>query len=152
MPAADGQIKSDMSAGRPGVEVKIADNGEVLVRADAAQEYYKRPRRHRRIDQRRRLFPHRRRRLFDADGHLEDHRPRQDVGKGSNGAMFAPNYIENKLKFFRTSRRRCASATDRDHGLRLHQHRHDGAVGNWAERRGIAYSGYTDLAGKPRSG
>jgi long-chain acyl-CoA synthetase len=62
--------------------------------------------------------------------------------------MFAPNYIENKLKFFPHIKEAVAFGHGRDMvcaflNIDL------GAVGNWAERRGIAYSGYTDLAAKP---
>ena len=66
----------------------------------------------------------------------------------ASGAMFAPNYIENKLKFFRTSRRRSPSATSRDMVCAF-VNIDMGSVGNWAERRALPYSGYTDLAGKP---
>jgi long-chain acyl-CoA synthetase len=69
------------------------------------------------------------------------------VGKLANGAMFAPNYIENKLKFFSYIKEAVAFGHGRDMvcafiNIDL------GAVGNWAERRNIAYSGYTDLAQK----
>ena len=72
--------------------------------------------------------------FFDADGHLKIIDRAKDVGKLAGGAMFAPNYIENKLKFFQHIKEAVCFGDNRDHGLRLHQHRH-GAVGNWAERR-----------------
>ena len=86
--------------------------------------------------------------FFDADGHLKIIDRAKDVGKLANGAVFAPNYIENKLKFFPYIKEAVAFGNEREHvcafiNIDL------GAVGNWAERRGLAYSGYTDLAGKP---
>jgi len=61
--------------------------------------------------------------------------------------MFAPNYIENKLKFF--SHIKEAVAFGHARGMVCAFINIDmSAVGNWAERRNIAYSGYTDLAQK----
>jgi long-chain acyl-CoA synthetase len=62
--------------------------------------------------------------------------------------MFAPNYIENKLKFFQHIKEAVCFGHGRDMVCTF-INIDVGAVGNWAERRGIAYSGYTDLAGKP---
>ena len=61
---------------------------------------------------------------------------------------FAPNYIENKLKFFQYVKEAVAFGHDRDMVCAF-INIDMGAVGNWAERRGIAYAGYTDLACKP---
>ncbi len=62
--------------------------------------------------------------------------------------MFAPNYIENKLKFFPHIKEAVAFGNGRD-AVCAFINIDMGSVGNWAERRGIAYSGYTDLAAKP---
>jgi long-chain acyl-CoA synthetase len=62
--------------------------------------------------------------------------------------MFAPNYIENKLKFFQHIKEAVVFGHRREMVCAF-INIDIGAVGNWAERRGIAYSGYTDLAGKP---
>jgi long-chain acyl-CoA synthetase len=62
--------------------------------------------------------------------------------------MFAPNYIENKLKFFSHIKEAVAFG-DRKDEVCAFINIDMGAVGNWAERRNIAYSGYTDLAQKP---
>ena len=70
------------------------------------------------------------------------------MGKLANGAMFAPNYIENKLKFFQHIKEAVCFGHDREMVCAF-INIDVGAVGNWAERRNIAYSGYTDLAGKP---
>jgi long-chain acyl-CoA synthetase len=62
--------------------------------------------------------------------------------------MFAPNYIENKLKFFPHVREAVAFGNNRDKVCAF-INIDMGSVGNWAERRGIPYAGYTDLAAKP---
>jgi long-chain acyl-CoA synthetase len=64
--------------------------------------------------------------------------------------MFAPNYIENKLKFFPFIKEAVAFGHGRDIVCAFLNIDMD-AVGNWAERRGIAYSGYTDLAAHPQT-
>jgi long-chain acyl-CoA synthetase len=69
------------------------------------------------------------------------------VGKLAGGAMFAPNYLENKLKFFPHIKEAVCFGHDRDMVCAF-INIDMGAVGNWAERRGIAYAGYADLAGK----
>ena len=86
--------------------------------------------------------------VFDADGHLKIIDRAKDVGKLASGAMFAPNYIENKLKFFPHIKEAVAFGDERDMVCAF-INIDMGSVGNWAERRGIAYSGYTDLAQKP---
>ena len=145
----DGDIKLD-SVGKPapGVEVKIAENGEVLVRSRAMlKEYYRRPDATAEVDRRRRIFPYGRRRALRRDGHLKIIDRAKDVGKLANGALFAPNYVENKLKFFSHIKEAVAFGTGRDMVCAF-INIDMSAVGNWAERRGIPYSGYTDLAGR----
>ena len=145
----DGEIKFD-SVGKPapGVEVKIADNGEVLVRgAMLLKEYYKRPEDTAEAIDSEGFFHTGDAGFFDEDGHLKIIDRAKDVGKMANGALFAPNYIENKLKFVSYIK----EAVVFGHGLEkvcAFINIDMGAVGNWAERRNIAYSGYTDLAQK----
>ena len=85
---------------------------------------------------------------FDTDGHLKIIDRAKDVGKLSSGAMFAPNYLENKLKFFPHIKEAVAFGHGRDQVCAF-INIDMGSVGNWAERRGIAYSGYMDLAQTP---
>ncbi len=85
--------------------------------------------------------------IFDADGHLKIIDRAKDVGKLANGALFAPNYVENKLKFFSHIKEAVAFGHGRDMVCAF-INIDMSAVGNWAERRGIPYSGYTDLAGR----
>jgi long-chain acyl-CoA synthetase len=86
--------------------------------------------------------------FFEDDGQLKIIDRAKDVGKMASGAMFAPNYIENKLKFFPHVREAVAFGSNRDKVCAF-INIDMGSVGNWAERRGIPYSGYTDLAAKP---
>ncbi|MEM8841907.1 MAG: AMP-binding protein, partial [Pseudomonadota bacterium] len=135
----------------PGVEIRIADSGEVFYRSPGVfKEYYKNP--EATADTK------------DAEGWVAtgdagfiDERSGQlrildrakDVGKLSSGALFAPKYIENKLKFFPNifetvvfgdGRESCTAFLNIDLN----------AVGNWAERNNIAYSSYQELAGHPQ--
>jgi long-chain acyl-CoA synthetase len=146
----DGQIKFDtVGPPVPGVEVKIADNGEVLVRgAVLLKEYYKRPDATAEVIDEQGYFHTGDAGFFDEDGHLKIIDRAKDVGKLANGAMFAPNYIENKLKFFPYIKEAVAFGNGRDQVCAF-INIDMGAVGNWAERRGIPYAGYTDLAQKP---
>ncbi len=145
----DGEIKFD-SVGKaaPGVEVKIADNGEVLVRgAMVLKEYYKRPDATAESIDSAGYFHTGDAGVFDSDGHLKIIDRAKDVGHLSSGEMFAPNYIENKLKFFSHIKEAVCFGHDRDHVVAFINIDLT-AVGNWAERRNIVYSGYIDLAGK----
>ncbi|BBN89072.1 AMP-dependent synthetase/ligase [Azospira sp. I09] len=146
----DGQIKLD-SVGKPapGVEVKIADNGEILVKGPMLlKEYYQRPDATAEAINGEGYFMTGDAGFFDEDGHLKIIDRAKDVGKMANGAMFAPNYIENKLKFFQYVKEAVAFGNGREQVCAF-INIDMGAVGNWAERRGISYSGYTDLAAKP---
>jgi long-chain acyl-CoA synthetase len=145
----DGQIKFD-SVGMPApqVEVKIADNGEILVKGPMLlKEYYKRPDATAESIDADGFFHTGDAGFLDSEGHLKIIDRAKDVGKLSGGAMFAPNYIENKLKFFPHIKEAVCFGHDRDMVCAF-INIDMGAVGNWAERRGLAYSGYTDLAGK----
>lgn len=76
----------------------------------------------------------------------------KDVGRLSggphDGAMFAPKYVENKLKFFPHIKEAVALGNGRDKVCALINIDFE-AVGNWAERQNLPYAGYTDLAAKP---
>jgi long-chain acyl-CoA synthetase len=146
----DGQIKFDsVGVPMPRVEVKIADSGEILVSGPMLlKEYYKRPDATAESIDAAGYFHTGDAGFLDADGHLKIIDRAKDVGKLANGAMFAPNYLENKLKFFPHIKEAVCFGHDRDMVCTF-INIDIGAVGNWAERRGIPYAGYTDLAGKP---
>ncbi|HEX6137691.1 MAG TPA: AMP-binding protein [Casimicrobiaceae bacterium] len=145
----DGSVKFDtVGAAAPGVELKIADNGEVLVRGPMLlKEYYKRPDATAESMDAAGYFHTGDAGLVDAAGHLKIIDRAQDVGRLSSGAIFAPNYIENKLKFFPHVKEAVAFGDRRDQVCAF-INIDAGSVGNWAERRNLPYSGYTDLAGK----
>ena len=85
---------------------------------------------------------------FTADGHLKIVDRAKDVGRLKNGALFAPKYIENKLKFFPYIKEAVAFGQGHDFvGAFINIDL--GAVGSWAERKGLSYTSYTDLAQKP---
>ena len=146
----DGGVRFDTVGNpAPGVELKIADGGEVLVRGPMLlKEYYKRPDATAESIDADGYFHTGDAGFVDDSGQLKIIDRAKDVGKLVSGAMFAPNYIENKLKFFPHIKEAVVFGNGRDKvcafiNIDL------GSVGNWAERRGIAYSGYTDLAAKP---
>ncbi len=146
----DGGVRFDTVGNpAPGVELKIAESGEVLVRGPMLlKEYYKRPDATAESIDADGYFHTGDAGFFDDGGQLKIIDRAKDVGKLASGAMFAPNYIENKLKFFPHIKEAVVFGNARDKvcafiNIDL------GSVGNWAERRGIAYSGYTDLAAKP---
>jgi long-chain acyl-CoA synthetase len=86
--------------------------------------------------------------FFDKDGHLKIIDRARDVGRLSGGTIFAPKYLENKLKFSPYVK----EAVCVGHGRAFVSALINidlASVGNWAERRGLAYTSYTDLAQKP---
>ncbi len=145
----DGDVKLDtVGIAAPGMEIKIADNGEVLVRGvSILKEYYKRPDATAEVMNADGYFMTGDAGVIDADGHLKIIDRAKDVGKMAGGAMFAPNYIENKLKFFPYIKEAVVFGDARNEVTAFINIDIE-AVGNWAERRGLPYAGYVDLAGK----
>ena len=145
-----GDVKLD-SVGRPmkGVEVRIDANGEVLVRSPGLmKEYFKRPDATAEAIDQDGYFHTGDAGFFDSDGHLKIIDRAKDVGKMASGSMFAPKYIENKLKFFPFIKEAVTFGNGREQCMAFINIDMD-AVGNWAERRNLPYSGYTDLAANP---
>ncbi|WP_073221021.1 long-chain fatty acid--CoA ligase [Massilia sp. CF038] len=144
----DGNIKFDsVGLPAPGVEVRLADNGEVLVKSAATMDgYFKRADATAEVIDADGYFHTGDAGLFDSEGHLKIIDRAADVGKMRSGAMFAPNYIENKLKFFPFIKEAVAFGNGRAQVCAFINIDME-AVGNWAERRNMAYAGYTDLAG-----
>ena len=138
----DGGVKLDaVGLPAPRVEVKIAANGEVLVRGPMLlKEYYKRPDATAESIDAEGYFHTGDAGFFDADGQLKIIDRAKDVGKLWNGAMFAPNYIENKLKFFPHIKEAVAFGDSRDKVCAF-VNIDMGSVGNWAERRGLRVLG-----------
>jgi long-chain acyl-CoA synthetase len=150
----DDQARSD-TVGIPisGVEIKVADDGEILVRSGGLlKEYYKNPAATSEVLTADGWYRTSDAGFLDAQGHLKIIDRVKDVGRirgGANdGAMFAPKYVENKLKFFPYIKEAVAYGDGRDRVCAMINIDFD-AVGNWAERRNLPYAGYTDLAQKP---
>ena len=150
----DNQARAD-TVGVPirGVEIKVADNGEILVKsAGLLKEYYKNPAATAEVLTADGWYHTSDAGFLDAHGHLKIIDRVKDVGRikgGANdGAMFAPKYVENKLKFFPHIKEVVALGDGREK-VRVMVNIDFDAVGNWAERRNLPYAGYTDLAQKP---
>src|SRR5437870_13445462 len=146
----DGGVKFDtVGQAAPNVEIRIAESGEVLVRGPMLlKEYYKRPDATAESIDTEGYFHTGDAGVLAEDGQLKIIDRAKDVGKMQSGAMFAPNYIENKLKFFPHIKEAVAFGNGRE-DVCAFVNIDMGSVGNWAERRNIPYSGYTDLAQKP---
>ncbi|MCA0324563.1 MAG: AMP-binding protein [Proteobacteria bacterium] len=146
----NGHVKlSSVGQAAPGIELKIADNGEVLVRGvSVLKEYYKRPDATAEVMDAEGFFHTGDAGVLDHDGHLRIIDRAKDVGKMAGGAMFAPNYIENKLKFFPQIKEAVCFGHEKDKVCAFVNIDFE-AVGNWAERQGLPYAGYVDLAAKP---
>ena len=114
------------------------------------REYYKQPRGHRRVKDADGWFHTGDAGFLDADGHLKIIDRAKDVGKLADGTLFAPKYIENKLKFFPYIKEAVVLRRRPRHGDAPSSTSTSRRCGNWAERRNIAYAGYTDLAGTRR--
>jgi len=147
----DGQVKFDsVGPAAPGMEIRIAENGEVLVRGvGLLKAYYKRDDATREAINDEGYFMTGDAGVIDADGHLKIIDRAKDVGKLADGSMFAPKYIENKLKFFPYIKEAVAFGTGRDRVCAFVNIDFE-AVGNWAERRHLPYAGYIDLAAQPQ--
>jgi len=145
----NGQVKLE-SVGTPatGVEVRISEQGEVQVKSPGVfRGYFKAEAATREAMTPDGFFRTGDAGFFDEDGHLRIIDRAKDVGHLQDGTLFAPKYLENKLKFFPFIKEAVAFGDRREFAaafvcIDL------AAVGNWAERRNLPYTGYTDLAGQ----
>ncbi|MFN6952145.1 MAG: long-chain fatty acid--CoA ligase [Albidovulum sp.] len=150
----DGQVRSDtVGVPSPGVEVRIAENGEVFYRSPGVfVEYYKNPESTRSTKDAEGWVATGDAGFFEeGTGHLRIIDRAKDVGRMADGRLFAPKYVENKLKFypnileavvFGAGREMCTAFINIDLT----------AVGNWAERNNIAYASYQELSQNPKVG
>lgn len=146
---SDGNVRAD-TVGPPveGVELRIADNGEVQIKSPGLfKEYYKNPESTKESFTEDGWYHTGDAGVIDANGQLKIIDRAKDVGKLSDGRMFAPKYVENKLKFFPYIKEVVAFGANMDFVCAFVNIDLE-AVANWAERRGLAYAGYTDLASK----
>jgi long-chain acyl-CoA synthetase len=150
----DNAVRAD-TVGVPisGVELKVADNGEILVRsAGLLKCYHKNPSATDEVLTRDGWYHTSDAGFIDGTGQLRIIDRVKDVGRLAggphDGAMFAPKYVENKLKFFPYIKEAVAYGDGRSTVCVMLNIDFE-AVGNWAERRNLPYAGYTDLAQKP---
>ncbi|MEM6311684.1 MAG: AMP-binding protein, partial [Pseudomonadota bacterium] len=144
----DGEVRSDtVGVPSPGVELKIAENGEVFYRSPGVfVEYYKNAESTASTkDPEGWVATGDAGFIEEGTGHLRIIDRAKDVGKMASGALFAPKYVENKLKFYPDILEAVVFGSDRDYctafiNIDLT------AVGNWAERKNIAYSSYQELS------
>lgn len=148
----DGEVRSDtVGVPSPGVEIRIADSGEVYYRSPGTfVAYFKNPESTASTkDAEGWVATGDAGFIEEGSGHLRIIDRAKDVGRMADGALFAPKYVENKLKFypnileavvFGAGREMCTAFINIDLA----------AVGNWAERNNIAYASYQELAGHPQ--
>jgi long-chain acyl-CoA synthetase len=146
----DGQVDPEtVGTPAPEVEVKIAEDGEVLFRGPGVfQEYYKSPEATAESKDAEGWVRTGDAGLFTEAGHLKIIDRAKDVGKLNDGTLVAPKYIENKLKFFPNIKEAVAFGNERDY-VAAFVNIDLVAMGNWAERHNIAYASYQDLAAHP---
>jgi long-chain acyl-CoA synthetase len=147
----DGEIYAD-TVGKPNiaVDVKVDPNGEVLFRSPGVfLGYYKDPEKTAEV-----VTPEGWVRTGDAGffdektGHLKIIDRAKDVGRLNDGTLFAPKYIENKLKFYPNIREVVAYGDKRDF-VSVMINIEMAAVSSWAERNNVVYGSYQELAGHP---
>jgi len=143
----NGQVKPDtVGPAVKGVELKFTPQRELLIRSPGLfKEYYKNPQATAEAKDADGWFHTGDAGYFDPAGHVKIIDRVKDVGQLRDGTLFAPKYLENKLKFFPYIKEAVAFGDKRDTVCAFVNIDMD-AVANWAEKRNLAYSGYTDLA------
>ncbi|MCY3981971.1 MAG: AMP-binding protein, partial [Alphaproteobacteria bacterium] len=147
---ANDDVRSDsVGPPAPGVELRITDEGEVLYRSPGVfQEYYKNSEATAETKTNDGWVHTGDAGVIDDDGHLRIIDRAKDVGRLVNGTLFAPKYLENKLKFYPNIREAVTFGHEQDFVTAMINIDME-AVGNWAEKRNIPYSSYQELAARP---
>lgn len=146
----DGAVRSDtVGPAAPNVDIRISDTGEVLFRSPGMfSGYFQQDDKTAEVMTEDGFVKTGDAGFFEKDGQLRIIDRAKDVGKLKSGALFAPKYIENVLKFFANIKEAVAFGDGRDFvGVFLNIDLN--AVGNWAERNNIAYASYQELASHP---
>ena len=132
----------------PGVEIRVDENGEILIRSESVIDgYFDDPEASARAIQDGWL------RTGDAgyideDGHLAVLGRVSEVVRTARGERFIPNYIENRIKFSQYVRNVAVLGAGRETLTAIICIDLE-ATGHWAEKQGIAYTSYADLALRP---
>jgi long-chain acyl-CoA synthetase len=147
----DGEVFPE-TVGKPGpdVQIKIAESGEVLFKSpgvflkyfkdDESTSSTKTPDGWVRTGDAG---------FLDQRGHLRIIDRAKDVGRLNNGALFAPKYLENRIKFYPEVREAVAIGQGHDY-VTMFINIDLTSVGNWAERNNLSYASYQELAANPR--
>lgn len=146
----DGAVRADtVGPAAPNTDIRISDAGEVQFRSPGQfAGYYGQPEKTAEALTEDGYVKTGDAGFFESDGQLRIIDRAKDVGKLESGALFAPKYIENTLKFFPNIKEAVAYGDGRGFvGVFLNIDLQ--AVGNWAERNNIAYASYQELAGYP---
>jgi long-chain acyl-CoA synthetase len=145
----DGEVRADtVGPAVRGVELKFSPERELLIRSEGLfREYYKNPDATRAAKDAEGWFHTGDAGFFDSGGHVKIIDRVKDVGKLADGTLFAPKYLENKLKFFPYIKEAVCFGDEREKACAFINIDPD-AIGNWAEKRNMPYSGYTDLASR----
>ncbi|MBI17609.1 MAG: long-chain fatty acid--CoA ligase [Proteobacteria bacterium] len=143
----DGEVRSDsVGVPAPDVEIEISDGGEVLYRSPGVfLEYYKNPEATEEAKTADGWVHTGDAGYFDKEGYLRIIDRAVDVGKLNNGSMYAPKYLENKLKFFPQIKEAVTFGDQQDFvsafiNIDLE------AISNWAEKNDVTYASYHELA------
>jgi long-chain acyl-CoA synthetase len=133
----------------PGMEVRIAENGEVLIRSPGLfAGYYKQPDATKETRTDDGWYRTGDAGFLDPRGHLVIIDRAKDVGALVDGTPFAPQFIENKLKFSPFIREAVAFGDGKPFVAALVAI-DLATVGKWAERHGLAYTSFQDLSARP---
>ena len=146
----DGKVRADaVGPAAPNVDIRISPDGEVLFRSPGMfSGYYLEDEKTREVMTEDGFVKTGDAGFFDKDGQLRIIDRAKDVGRLESGALFAPKYIENVLKFYPNIKEVVAFGHGREFcGAFINIDLQ--AVGNWAERNNIAYASYQELAGHP---
>jgi len=145
----DGDIKFEtVGTPFPGVEVRISDKGEILVRGDiVCRGYYRRDEATRQAISDGWLHTGDAGYL-DPDGHLVIIDRLSDVMRTQDGHVFSPQFIENKLKFSHYIKEAVVFGDGLPYVAALINIDAQ-TVGKWAEDRKLTYTTYLDLSQKP---
>ena len=145
----NGQVKADtVGPAVRGVELKFTPQRELLIRSPGLfKEYYKNPQATAEAKDKDGWFHTGDAGYFDPDGQVKIIDRVKDVGRLTDGTLFAPKYLENKLKFFPYIKETVAFGDGRDRVCAFINCDME-AVGNWAQKRNMPYAGYVDLASR----
>ena len=149
---ANGDVRSDtVGPPAPGVEVKLSEAGELLYRSPGVfSSYLKAPEETSAVKDDEGWIKSGDAAVVTETGHIRIIDRVKDVGRTTAGLLFPPKYIENKLKFFFSIKEAVAFGDGRAFVTAFINIDLE-AVGNWAERRKLPFSGYADLAARPET-